>query len=80
MHFMNASILFPNVRTIMIAKNATERYCIGFFKAFATLGRYWDHRQPNTRGMPRRMTIVLNISQKGISSSGRIILFSAKFR
>ena len=80
MHFMKASRLLPNVSTTIAMKNATERYCIGFFSLAVTLGRYCEHKMPSTSGIPRRMTIVLKISQKGISNSGRSILFSAKFR
>ena len=77
---MNASMLFPKVSTTIRMKNATERYCIGFFNFAATFGRYCEQRIPNTSGIPRRMTVVLKISQNGISSSGRSILFSAKLR
>ena len=80
MHFMNASILFPKVSTTITIKNAIERHCIGFCSALVTLGRYCEQRQPSKRGIPKRMMIVLNISRNGISSSGRIILFSAKLR
>ena len=81
MHFMNASRLFPKVRTTIMMKKTTERYCIGFFSFCATFGRYCEQSIPSTSGMPRRMTIVLKISQKGIESSGMArSCFSANLR
>ena len=77
---MNWSKLLPNVSTTIAMKKATERYCIGFLSALVTFGRYWAQSIPRTSGTPRRITIVLKISQKGISSSGSIIRFSAKLR
>ena len=70
MHFMNASMLFPKVSTTITMKKATERYCIGFLSFWVTFGRYCEQSMPSTRGIPRRITIVLNISQNGMLSSG----------
>ena len=63
-------MLFPKVSTTMMMKKATERYCIGFLSFCDSLGRYCEQSIPRTSGIPRRITMVLKISQNGMLSSG----------
>ena len=75
-----ASMLEENDSTTIAMKITIESHCRGFFRAAATLGRKWLVRMPSTSGIPRRMKIVLNTSQSGITRVGISLLMPAKWR